>query len=264
MTYTHGHHESVLRSHLWRTAENSAAYLVPHLRPGMTLLDVGCGPGTITVGLARTVAPGEAVGIDASGEIVMQARSFAADAGVTNLRFEEGDIFSLAYDDGAFDAVHAHQVLQHLTDPVAALVELRRVLRDGGVLGVRDSDYGAFTWAPHDPALDRWMQLYLAVTARNGHDARIGPSLLHLAHTAGFEDVRVSSTTWTFADPESRHWWGGLWADRVRLSRFAEQAVAYGLSGPDELEVIAQGFLDWAASPDGVFIVPHVEIVARR
>jgi hypothetical protein len=102
------------------------------------------------------------------------------------------------------------------------------------------------------------------VTAANGHDARIGPSLLGLARAAGFEDVRVSSTSWTFADPDSRRWWGGLWADRVRLSRFAEHAVAYGLSDPDELEAIAQGFLTWAASPDGVFIVPHVEILAWR
>jgi hypothetical protein len=106
--------------------------------------------------------------------------------------------------------------------------------------------------------------VYLAVTARNGHDARIGPSLLGLAHAAGFDDVVVSATCWTFADAEARQWWGGLWADRVRISRFAEQAVGYGLSDAGELERIAQAFLRWAASPDGVFVVPHVEILARR
>ena len=52
--YTHGHHESVLRSHRWRTAANSCAYLLPHLRPDMSLLDVGCGPGTITADLPST------------------------------------------------------------------------------------------------------------------------------------------------------------------------------------------------------------------
>ena len=178
MTYTHGHHESVLRSHTWRTAENSSAYLLPHLRPGMSVLDVGCGPGTITADLARQVDPGEVVGLDASAEVVAQAADHAARAGVPNLRFEVGDLFTLAYGDATFDAVHAHQVLQHLSDPVAALVELRRVLRDGGVLAARDSDYGAFTWAPADPVLERWRQVYLDVTARNGHDARIGPALL--------------------------------------------------------------------------------------
>jgi ubiquinone/menaquinone biosynthesis C-methylase UbiE len=264
MTYTHGHHESVLRSHTWRTAENSAAYLLPHLRPGMTLLDVGCGPGTITTDLARMVAPGLVVGLDASAEVVAQARAHAAEEGVGNLRFEVGDLFALDYDNATFDAVHAHQVLQHLSDPQAALVELRRVLGPGGVLAARDSDYSAFVWAPADPALDRWIEIYLAVTARNGHNARIGPSLLGLARAAGFKDVVVSSTSWTFADPESRQWWGTLWADRVRLSRFAEQAVAYELSDEAELEAIAQAFLTWAASPDAVFVVPHVEILARR
>jgi SAM-dependent methyltransferase len=263
MTYTHGHHESVLRSHTWRTAENSAGYLLPHLRPGLSLLDVGCGPGTITADLARHVAPGQVIGLDASGEVVAQACALVAESGAANVRFEVGDLFALKYDDDAFDVVHAHQVLQHLVDPVAALVELRRVLRPEGVLAARDSDYGAFAWAPADPVLERWIEIYLAVTARNGHDARIGPTLLGLAHAAGFSDVTVSSTTWTFADPESRQWWGGLWADRVLYSRFAEQAVAYGLSDIEELESIARAFVNWAGSPDGVFVVPHTEILAR-
>jgi ubiquinone/menaquinone biosynthesis C-methylase UbiE len=264
MAYTHGHHESVLRSHTWRTAENSAAYLVARLTPGMALLDVGCGPGTITADLARLVAPGVVVGIDASEEVVAQAAAYAEQQGVTNVRFEVGDLFALSYDDASFDVVHAHQVLQHLPDPTAALVELRRVLRPGGLLAARDGDFGAFTWWPADPRLDRWMQLYLSITTRNGHDALIGRKLLKVAREAGFEEVGVSSANWTFADPESRGWWGGLWADRVRYSRFAEQAVEYGLSDATELESIATAFLEWAAAPDGVFIVPNVEILARR
>jgi SAM-dependent methyltransferase len=263
MSYTHGHHESVLRSHTWRTAENSAAYLLPHLHAGQSLLDIGCGPGTITVDLARLVAPGLVVGLDASAEVLAQARELGATSGLDTLRFEVGDVFALPYGDRSFDVVHAHQVLQHLGDPVAALVELRRVLRPGGVLAARDGEYGAFTWYPADPMLDRWLALYLAVTSRNGHDARIGRSLLATAHAAGFSDVTVSSSNWTFADPESRAWWGGLWADRVRYSRFAEQAVDYGLSDRGELESIGQAFLRWAEADDGVFIVPNVEILAR-
>jgi SAM-dependent methyltransferase len=263
MTYTHGHHESVLRSHTWRTAENSAAFLLPHLRPGQSLLDIGCGPGTITTDLARLVAPGPVVGIDAASEVVDQAKAHAATTDLDNVRFEVGDLFNLAYDDDSFDVVHLHQVLQHLTDPVAALVEARRVVRPDGVVAARDGDFGAFTWAPADPMLDRWMELYLAITSENGHNALIGRALLATARQAGFTDVTVSSSNWTYADPESRAWWGGLWADRIRYSRIADQAVAYGLSSTDELEEIAQAFLRWAASNDGVFMVPHVEILAR-
>src|SRR5580658_8308687 len=139
MTYTHGHHASVLRSHTWRTAENSAAYLLPHLHPGLSVLDVGCGPGTITADLAELVAPGQLVGIDAAPDVVAQAKAHAEGRGLINARFEVADLFHLPYKDGSFDVIHVHQVLQHLTDPVGGLVELRRVLRPDGVLAARDS-----------------------------------------------------------------------------------------------------------------------------
>jgi ubiquinone/menaquinone biosynthesis C-methylase UbiE/GNAT superfamily N-acetyltransferase len=260
--YTHGHHESVLRSHKWRTAANSASYLLPRLASGQRLLDVGCGPGTITLDLAELVAPGEVVGIDAADAVIAEARAAAASRPALEVRFEVGDVYALAFDDASFDVVHAHQVLQHLTDPIAALRELRRVLRPGGTLAVRDSDYGAFTWAPASPALTRWLELYHDVTRRNGADADAGRSLLAWVREAGFADLEAGSSTWTFADPASRAWWCGLWSDRVRASSFAEQAVTYGLTTVDELESLAAGFLAWADEEDGWFVVLHGEVLA--
>src|SRR4051794_10106024 len=151
--YTHGHQESVLRSHRWRTAENSAGYLLGELRPGLELLDLGCGPGTITVDLAARVAPGRVLGIEVDDAIVASAAETVAAAGASNVSVEVGDAYALDVPDSSFDVVHMHQVLQHLTDPVAALREARRVLRTNGVVGVRDSDYAAFCWAPTDPRL---------------------------------------------------------------------------------------------------------------
>lgn len=260
-TYTHGHHESVLRSHTWRTADNSAAYLLPWLRPGMSLLDVGCGPGTITVDLASRVAPGNVVGIDAAPEVIAQAQSLAADDRVS---FAVGDVYGLDFDDASFDVAHAHQVLQHLTDPVAALCEMHRVLRPGGILAVRDSDYAAFAWAPADPLLDRWMELYHQVTRRNGAEADAGRFLLGWVQSAGFVEAQGGSSTWTFADPASRAWWGGLWADRVRLSSFASQALSYGLTDRAELDAIAAAWSRWAEHPSAFFAVLHGEVLARR
>ncbi len=147
--YTHGHHESVLRSHRWRTAENSAAYLLPHLAPDAKVLDVGCGPGTITMGLADRVPQGHVTGIDAAPEIIEQARE--AGRRPANLDFATGDVYALDYPDDAFDVVHAHQVLQHLGDPVRALREMRRVTKPGGLVAVRDGDFGGMTWYPELP-----------------------------------------------------------------------------------------------------------------
>jgi ubiquinone/menaquinone biosynthesis C-methylase UbiE len=263
-TYTHGHHESVLRSHTWRTAENSAGYLLDSLETGQRLLDVGCGPGTITLDLASRVAPGQVIGIDAEGDVVAQAQQLRRETGAANVGFATGDVYGLDFGDESFDVVHAHQLLQHLRDPVAALREMRRVLRVGGLLAVRDGDYGTFAWAPADERLDRWLDLYHQVTARNGGEANAGRYLLGWVRAAGFTDIRVSTSSWTFADDDSRAWWGGLWSDRVELSSFAEQAVAYGLADREELAVIAEAWRNWSTRPDGFFATMHGEVLARR
>lgn len=262
--YLHGHHEAVLRSHRQHTAENSAAYLLPRLQPDAEVLDVGCGPGTITVGLAGRVPDGRVIGIDTEPTIVEQARSAPGASEAANLSFEVGDVYDLAAASGRFDVVHAHQVLQHLRRPVEALVEMGRVLRPGGILAVRDSDYAAFAWAPADPWLDRWLDLYHRVTAANGAEADAGRHLPAWVRAAGFGTPRVTSSTWTFADPDRRAWWGGLWADRVRRSDFAAQALSYGLADEAELSEIAAAFARWASADDGVFCVLHVEVLAVR
>jgi len=260
--YTHGHHESVLRSHTWRTAENSARYLLPELRPGLSLLDAGCGPGTITVDLARRVAPGRVLGVDRSPDVLAQAAAHAADQGVA-LEVQPADVYALPFPDASFDVVHAHQLLQHVDDPVRALVEMRRVLRPDGLMAARDSDYACFAWAPPDPLLTRWLDLYRAVARRNGGEPDAGRFLKGWALGAGFREVRATSSTWTYADPESCAWWGSLWADRCELSSLGEQAVAAGLSTPDELAAIATAFRNWSKQPDAFFMVPHGEILAR-
>ncbi len=263
-TYTHGHHESVLRSHEWRTAENSAGYLLDELAPGMDLLDVGCGPGTITIDLASRVAPGNVVGIDRAAEVIAQAEARREGLAVENVTFATGDVYALELEDASFDVVHAHQVLQHLQRPVDALCELRRVLRPGGILAVRDSDYAAFVWAPDDPMLDRWLALYHQLSERNGAEADAGRYLFGWVRAAGFTDVRAGSSTWTFADPERRAWWGSLWADRVEQSAFAEQALEHGFSDEAELAAIAAAWRRWADRPDGYYAVLHGEVLARR
>lgn len=260
--YTHGHHESVLRSHRWRTAENSAAYLIDRLAPGDSLLDIGCGPGTITADLAALVAPGRVVALDRDPGIVAEAVTLASGRGLTNVAGAVGDVHALDLPDAGFDVVHAHQVLQHLTDPVAALAEMARVVRPGGVVAARDADYGAMCWYPADPRLDRWMAMYQAVARSNGAEPDAGRRLLAWANRAGLTSPVSSAATWCYSSVEDRRWWGGLWADRVVHSTLAAQAIEFDLADAPELNEFAAAFREWAEQPDGWFLVPHGEILA--
>ncbi len=261
-TYTHGHSESVLRSHTWRTVENSAAYLTDHLTSGKRILDIGCGPGTISLDMARRVNPGEVVGIDMSAEVIDKATaSIPTDA--TNVSFTQGSVYSLDFADDSFDIVHAHQVLQHLSDPVAALLEMRRVCRPEGVVAVRDADYRAMAWAPADDRLDRWMNMYQAVARGNDAEPDAGRYLKGWAEEAGFSSITCSASIWCFADDEDQEWWGQLWAGRVLDSSLAEQAIAAGIATQAELAEISTAFTEWISEPGAWFSVPHGEILAK-
>jgi 2-polyprenyl-3-methyl-5-hydroxy-6-metoxy-1,4-benzoquinol methylase len=261
-TYTHGHADTVLQSHRRRTVDNSAAYLAPFLRPGLDVLDVGCGPGTITVDLAERVAPGRVVGLDVSAGPLEEARALAESRGVS-VSFDVGDVYALEAADDSFDVVHAHQVLQHLTDPVAALREMARVCRPGGLLAVRDVDYATFVWWPDDAGLDRWLDLYSRVARHNGAEPDAGRRLLAWAHAAGLRDVSATTSSWCYASPAEREWWGNSWAGRATASAFAEQAVAYGLATPDELAEVAAAWRRWRDADDGWLSMTHGELLVR-
>jgi SAM-dependent methyltransferase len=183
--YTHGHHESVLRTHSWRTVENSAAYLIPALREGQSLLDVGSGPGTMTVDFARRLAPGLVIGIDSAPGIVAQATRYAEREEVANVEFRVGDAYRLDFPDNSFDVVHVHQTLQHVSDPVAVLQEMWRVAKPDGVIAAREVDYAGTLWHPELPGLDAWMRVYQQVHRGNGGEPNAGRRLRSWAQAAG-------------------------------------------------------------------------------
>ncbi|MZD54845.1 methyltransferase domain-containing protein [Streptomyces sp. SID5606] len=262
--YTHGHHESVLRSHTWRTAANSAAYLLDSLRPHMKVLDVGCGPGTITADLAELVPDGHVTGLDRAPEIVERARATAAERALGNTDFAVGDVHALDYPDDTFCVVHAHQVLQHVGDPVGALREMRRVVRPGGIVAVRDSDYGAMTWYPASPGMDDWLDLYRRVARANGGEPDAGRRLKAWALRAGFTDVTATSATWTFATADERAWWSGLWADRTLASAYADRATQGGHATAGQLAAVSAAWREWGERPEAWFGVLHGEVLCRK
>ncbi|WP_347351845.1 methyltransferase domain-containing protein [Intrasporangium sp.] len=261
--YLHGHQPSVLAAHGTRTAADSAAYLLPHLRRGDVLLDVGCGPGTVTLDLAAVVAPGTVTGIDAAEAPLIEARRAAARRGDARTTFEVADVLGLPWQTGVFDVVHAHQVLQHLSDPVAALREMARVARPGGIVAARDADYGSMVWYPELPGLTRWMAVYQRAARANHAEPNAGRRLTAWAHAAGLAEVTSTASTWSYTTPEQCAWWGAGWARRALESGFATQALRHGLADHDDLRRISEAWLEWSRHPDAWFAMTHGEIVAR-
>lgn len=229
----------------------------------MSLLDVGCGPGTITVDLAARVAPGKVTAVELTDEALDLARAEARKQNQSNISFATSDVHALGFPDDTFDVVHAHQVLQHVADPVQALREMRRVCVPDGIIAVRDADYAGFIWFPRLPALDRWRQLYDKAARANGGEPDAGRRLLSWTQDAGFDDITPTASMWCFATPETRDWWGRMWSDRIVESALARQLVDSGMATSAELDEISSAWRHWAAAPDGWLAIPHGEILCR-
>lgn len=261
--YTHGHSAAVLSAHSRRGAADSAAYLLAHLSAGMDLLDVGCGPASITADLAERVAPGRVVGLDAAAGALEAARATLSERGLSEqVEVTSGDVMALPFEDASFDVVHAHQVLQHLADPVGALAEMRRVTRPGGIVAVRDAVYSAMTWFPEPAGMEQWRSVYMATARSNGGEPDAGSRLLSWARAAGFADASASASTWCYATPADRAWQSQTWAQRC-LTSFGPRAVELGLADRADLETMAQAWRQWGDSEDAWFVVVHGEVLAR-
>lgn len=260
--YTHGHHPAVVAAHSQRTAAEAAAFLLPELRPGMSVLDVGCGPGSITRGLADAVGKsGTVVGIDNTARAVAVARQ---EAHQPWLRFEVASVYELPFADSSFDVAYGHQVMQHLIDPASALGEINRILRPGGLIAVRDADYGTMTHYPPTQEIDLWLELYHDVARANGGEPDAGRRLGEWVASAGFVSPRAGSSTWTYATGAQRREWADLWADRVVESRFGDRAVELGFADRATLARIAEGWRRWAATENAWFAFIHGEILAAK
>lgn len=260
--YTHGHHRSVVSAHSARRASESAAFLLPRLKSPMRLLDFGCGPGTITVDLGEILQPdGSVVGIDFSEDVIAQARAHAEKSNSTNVTFDTRSIYESGFADGEFDVVYAHQVLHHLEDPVAALLEAKRVLKPGGLCAVREVDWGTAAIAPVTPALERFVEIFFAVEKSNGGNADAGRYLKGWFIDAGFTDLEVTTSTWSFGDQAGLEWWGGQWSERILHSSLASRALEQNIARQAELEEISAAWKNWITEPNAFFTFTHVEVI---
>ena len=260
--YAHGHQPSVLASHIWRTVTNSARYVVPYISEDARILDVGCGPGTLTADLALLCPDGLVTGVDISESVIEFARE--SNPVQANLSFDVVDAYHLPYLDKSFDVVHAHQVLQHVSDPVTLLQEMARVVTARGIIAIRDSDYEKFSWAPDNPVLRRWLDTYRTIARLCDGEPDAGRYLSRWALDAHLTVVARTSSVWDFTTTSDVKWWGEMWADRVLNSNYSQHALAHKVLTNDELLDIQSAWIEWSQSPGARFVVPHGELIAIK
>ncbi len=224
-------------------------------------MDLGAGPGTITCDLAARVSPGQVTAVEANADAADVTRAGVAGVSAPAVSVVVSDAHHLDLPDDSFDITHAHQVLQHVADPIQVLREMARVTVPGGTIAVRDSDYAAFAWWPHDDRLDRWMSLYQKAARSNGGEPNAGRRLLAWAHSAGLRDIVASGSSWCLATPDDRAWWGGMWADRILQSALTDQLLSEGWSDQLELQAISQAWQDWADHSDGWINIFSAELL---
>ncbi len=244
-----------------RTAAREAQFFTPYLRSGMALLDAGCGPGSITLGLAEHVTPGPVVGVDIQPAQVEQARTFAAARGATGVRFEAADLYRLPFPDRSFDAVFANGVLMHLREPMRALAELRRVLRPGGTAGIRDPDFSTNVFFPVTPVLEQWFALRLRTRRHNGNDPTLSRSYRRLLLDAGFTWSEAGASVDSAGTPtEIRRHGAFLLAQLQGLSR---TALAQGWTDQPTVDAIAAEIEAWMQRSDAFCAMTWCHAVGR-
>jgi pimeloyl-ACP methyl ester carboxylesterase len=245
-----------------RTVERDAAFFIPYLNPGMSLLDCGAGPGTITVGLSQLVAPGEAVGIDNDETQVEVASAHAKKRNVSNVRFECGDICSLKFPDESFDRVFVSGVLEHLKDPLSALNEVFRVLKRGGALAVRHGDFDGWLDWPRTPAIEQGVELYMRMWRRGGGEPCFGKAQKALLREAGFTRIEASASCEWFGTPEAIK---GFSEARIRsLNGISEEMINLGWSTREEINDMVSALEEWGEHPDAFLMIPWCEAVGWK
>lgn len=264
-TYAHGYDSALtLKMHTSRTVDKQAGWFLPHLKPGMTLLDCGCGSGSITIGFAEVLTPGQIIGVDISEAEIERARQRANEAGINNIEFQVDNIYQLNFPDHSFDALFSHNVLEHVAEPSRALAEMYRVLKPGGVIGIRDVDAGGLISAPTDARMDRFLAVYEADWEGTGGHPRLGRRLGGLLLGAGFVDVKASASYEVYNDVDTRKFMADIVVSRLSETDFVKRVLERKLADTAELERMKAAYLSWQARPDGFMALAHGEAVGWK
>ena len=263
--HTYGFDDFIVDSMSRRTAEANAGYLLPHLRPGYRLLDFGCGTGTISVGLADAVKPGELHGVAMMEPRVRAARELAARGGHDNATFHLAQTLPVPFEDGYFDAVHCHNILMSFPEPVIALKELKRVLKPGGVIGCRELLCEAsFSFPDDNDILARSWEIFTDLLELNFKHAQVGKELKWLLLQAGFEDAQMSADYDVYSEPEDIEYICDVFLKWFLSNDTMGVAIENGAATPELRDRVRDYYHnEWRNDPAALLAVAHGTAVAR-
>jgi len=260
-----GYSSPVIQHHyLRRQAAHQAAFFLPYLHPGITLLDGGCGPGAITLGLADAVAPGHVVGVDREPSMVERAWALAQEHQVAHVRFQVGDLCDLPFPASAFDAVFTSAVLEHLADPVQALREIGRVLKPGGIVGVVSTDWSEPLISPPDNALRHFFTLFERGFQHHGGSLQRGRHLRTQLHQAGLTDLAVTAACTSASTSDALRQTVDVYIDWMETMPLFAQAIALGWIDRATLEDMQARIRRWSAHPDAFLATLRCEAVGQK
>ncbi len=262
--YTMGYSEEFLQLLDRRSAETHAAYLLPHLKPGDRVLDFGCGPGTITVGLARAVDPGEVHGIDMEESQIAMARAAAGAGDHANATFHVGDVTDLPFEDNSFDAAHCHAVLMHVPDTASVLSEVKRVLKPGGIIASREMFVESSFLEPGDENVASAWATFSRLLAANGGHPQMGKELKNTFLEAGFADVRAGGSFDFFGTAADVAFLYGFIMDWFYSPDVIEAATKYGIATHEQFDTWKRGLDEWRDAPGACGGFAFGEVIAAK
>ena len=246
--YSHGQGKKMIHALSERTASSHAAFFTPHLKSGMNLLDCGCGPGSISIDLAALIAPGDVIGIDMAESTLENARKNAKERGVSNILFEAANVYELPFPDNTFNAVFSHSLVEHLRNPLKGLMEQYRVLKPGGILGIRDADRDGEIFWPEKESLTKVLDMWNRVMQHNGGDPFIGRRLRSLLTEIGLKRIEASASYECHGTPESVQYTVDIGSNYFS-GVFADQVIELGWMDRSEIENIVADWKIWGETP---------------
>ncbi len=262
--YTMGFSPAMLEYLQRHTLEANAAYLVPYLKRGMRVLDFGCGPGTISVGLAKAVAPSELHGVDMEESQVERARAVARAGGLDNAIFHVANATAMPFADDCFDIAHAYNVLMHVPNTAAVLTEVKRVLKPGGIIGCREIICDSCFTHPDFDYLQRGWEVFRDLVAADDGHPQIGKTLKTHLLEAGFADVEVSTSFNSYSSPGDLDYFYAMVKNWFLSPDVEEAAIKYGAATQGLFANIREAHEQWRAHPGALVGIAYGEAVAYK